>query len=105
MIRKPYPLPKISEVLQELEGVSYATALLVTGPIHFILTKIWGTDLPVGMERGAIVAKQRALLSNYKLVSTLLQSAFICNGIRSQLEYYAPRLDPDTQKVCTIITP
>ena len=27
MIRKPYPLPKISEVLQELEGLSYATAL------------------------------------------------------------------------------
>ena len=27
MIRKPYPLPKISEVLQELEGLSYATVL------------------------------------------------------------------------------
>ena len=27
LIRKPYPLPKISEVLQELEGLSFATAL------------------------------------------------------------------------------
>ena len=27
LIRKPYPLPKISEVFQELEGLSYATAL------------------------------------------------------------------------------
>ena len=51
MIRKPYPLPKISEVLQELEGLSYATAL----------------DLKMG--------------------------------------YYTLRLDPDAQKVCTLITP
>ena len=27
VIRKPYPLPKISTVLQELEGFQYATAL------------------------------------------------------------------------------
>ena len=27
IIRKPYPLPKISTVLQELEGFQYATAL------------------------------------------------------------------------------
>ena len=27
MVRKPYPLPKISEILQELTGLSYATAL------------------------------------------------------------------------------
>ena len=51
MIRKPYPLPKISEVLQELEGLSYATAL----------------DLKMG--------------------------------------YYTLRLDPDAQRLCTIITP
>ena len=51
MIRKPYPLPKISEVLQELEGLNYATLL----------------DL--------------------------------------KMEYYTLGLDPDTQSVCTIITP
>ena len=27
LIRKPYPLPKISEVLQQLEGLTFATAL------------------------------------------------------------------------------
>ena len=27
MVRKPYPLPKISEILQELTGLSYATSL------------------------------------------------------------------------------
>jgi hypothetical protein len=27
LVRKPFPLPKISMVLQEIEGVSYATAL------------------------------------------------------------------------------
>ena len=27
IIRKPYPLPKISTVLQELKGFTYATAL------------------------------------------------------------------------------
>ena len=51
IIRRPYPLPKISEVLQELEGLSYATTL----------------DLKMG--------------------------------------YYTIRLDPDAQKLCTVITP
>ena len=50
IIRRPYPLPKISEVLQELEGLSYATTL----------------DLKMG--------------------------------------YYTIRLDPDAQKLCTVIT-
>ena len=27
MVRKPYPLPKISQVLKELEGMSYASSL------------------------------------------------------------------------------
>ena len=27
LVRKPFPLPKISTVLQELEGFTYATAL------------------------------------------------------------------------------
>jgi hypothetical protein len=27
MVRKPYPIPKISMTLQELEGFTYATAL------------------------------------------------------------------------------
>jgi hypothetical protein len=27
IVRKPYPIPKISTILQELEGFSYATAL------------------------------------------------------------------------------
>ena len=51
MIRRPYPLPKISEILQGLTGLSYATAL----------------DLKMG--------------------------------------YYTIRLDPDAQRICTIITP
>ena len=51
IIRKPYPLPKISEILKELTGLSYATAL----------------DLKMG--------------------------------------YYTIRLNPDAQRICTIITP
>ncbi len=27
IVRKPYPIPKISTILQELEGFTYATAL------------------------------------------------------------------------------
>ena len=27
LVRKPYPIPKIADVLQKLEGLSYATAL------------------------------------------------------------------------------
>jgi hypothetical protein len=27
IVRKPYPIPKISMILQELEGFTYATAL------------------------------------------------------------------------------
>jgi hypothetical protein len=27
IVRKPYPIPKISTILQELEGLTYATAL------------------------------------------------------------------------------
>jgi hypothetical protein len=27
IVRKPYPIPKISKILQELEGFTYATAL------------------------------------------------------------------------------
>ena len=51
LIQKPYPLPKISTVLQELEGFTYASQL----------------DLNMG--------------------------------------YYTIRLDPDAQKICTIILP
>ena len=51
IIRTPYPIPKISSVLQEMEGFSYATAL----------------DLNMG--------------------------------------YYTIRLDPDAQKICTIVLP
>jgi len=51
LVRKPYPIPKISDLVQKLEGFSYATAL----------------DLNMG--------------------------------------YYTLRLDPDAQKICTLITP
>ena len=51
IIRTPFPIPKISTVLQELEGFTFATAL----------------DLNMG--------------------------------------YYTIRLDPDAQKICTIILP
>ena len=51
IVRTPYPIPKISTVLQEMEGFTYATAL----------------DLNMG--------------------------------------YYTIRLDPDSQKICTIILP
>ena len=51
IIRTPFPIPKISSVLQEMEGFTYASAL----------------DLNMG--------------------------------------YYTIRLDPDAQKVCTIILP
>ena len=51
LIRKPYPIPKIADVLQKLEGVKFATSL----------------DLNMG--------------------------------------YFTVRLDPDSQKICTIITP
>jgi hypothetical protein len=51
IVRKPFPLPKISTVLQEMEGFTFATAL--------------------DLNRG----------------------------------YYHIRLDPDSQKICTIIFP
>ena len=51
IIRRPFPIPKISSVLQEIEGFTYATAL----------------DLNMG--------------------------------------YYTIRLDPDSQKICSIILP
>jgi len=51
IVRTPFPIPKISTVLQEMEGFTYATAL----------------DLNMG--------------------------------------YYTIRLDPDAQKICTIILP
>ena len=64
MIRKPYPIPKISSVLQELEGFSYATSLdlnmgyytlRLDGDSQKICTLIlpWGKSsylqLPMGM--------------------------------------------------------
>ena len=51
IVRTPYPIPKVSSMLQEMEGFTYATAL----------------DLNMG--------------------------------------YYTIRLDPDAQKICTIILP
>ena len=51
MVRKPYPLPKICKILQELTGLSYATALYL------------------------------------------------------KMGYYTIRLNPDAQRLCTIITP
>ena len=51
IVRNPFPLPKISTVLQEMEGFTFATAL----------------DLNMG--------------------------------------YYTIRLDPDAQKICTIMFP
>ena len=40
LVRKPFPLPKISTVLQELEGFTFATALILTWaitPLDWIL--------------------------------------------------------------------
>ena len=41
LVKKPFPIPKISTVLQELEGFTFATALdlnMVTTPLDWILT-------------------------------------------------------------------
>ena len=51
LVRRPYPIPKIVDVLQKLEGIRYATSL----------------DL--------------------------------------NMDYYTVWLDPDSQKLCTIIKP
>ena len=51
LIRKPYPIPKIADVLQKLEGVKFAISL------------------------------------------------------DPNLGYFTVRLEPDSQKICTIITP
>lgn len=51
IVRKPYPLPKILDIMQTMEGFRYATTL----------------DLNMG--------------------------------------YYTIRLSPDTQRICTIVTP
>ena len=51
LVRKPFPLPKITVMLQEVDGFTYATSL----------------DLNMG--------------------------------------YYTIRLDPDSQKICTVIFP
>ena len=36
VLRKPFPIPKISTVLQELEGITYATALDLNMGYHTI---------------------------------------------------------------------
>ncbi len=44
LVRKPFPIPKISTVLQEIEGFSYATALDLNMGYYTISTIIfpWG---------------------------------------------------------------
>jgi hypothetical protein len=34
IVGKPYPIPKISTILQELEGFTYVTALILHGLLH-----------------------------------------------------------------------
>ena len=56
-VRKPYPIPKISTMLQELEGFTYATAL------HLNMGYLWGKysylRLPMGFAGSADIFKRK----------------------------------------------
>ncbi len=88
-MRKPFPIPKISAVLQELEGVTYATALDLNMGYYTIrldpdASKIctiilpWGKysylQLPMGFACSPNIfqAKMSELMATLELVRTYL---------------------------------
>ena len=105
LVRKPFPLPKISTVLQELEGFSYATALDLNMGYYTIrldpdASKIctiifpWGKysykRLPMGIAGSPDIfqAKMSELMATLEFVRTYLDDLLIITrlNLRDHLE-------------------
>ncbi len=112
IVRKPYPIPKISTILQELEGFTYATALdlnmgyytiRLDPPVSKMCTIIfpWGKysykRLPMGFEGSADIfqAQIMDLFASLKFVRAYMGNLLIFKrGI----------LDDHLQKLETVLT-
>ncbi len=113
IVRKPYPIPKISTILQELEGFTYATALHLNmgyytirlDPMASEMCMIifpWGKysykRLPIGFGGSADILFQAQimdLMASLKFVQTYMENLFIITrGI----------LDEHLQKMETVLT-
>jgi hypothetical protein len=94
IVRKPYPIPKISTILQELEGFTYATALDLnmgyytirldpTAPKMYIIIFPWGKysykRLPMGFGGSADIfqAQIRDLMAALKFVRAYMDDLLI----------------------------
>ena len=90
IVRKPFPLPKISDILQKLEGFTYATALdLSMGYYHIPLdeasSKLCTTILPWGKYR------YLRLPMGIKNSPDIFQA--IMQGLMADLEYVRAYID------------
>ena len=94
IVRKPYPLPKISDILQQMEGFSYATALdLNMGYYHIVLDAAsadicaivfpWGfyryKRLPMGVAASPDIfqAKMNSLFNELEYVRAYLDDLLV----------------------------
>ncbi len=112
IVRKPYPIPKISTILQELEGFTYATALdLIIGcytirldPTAFIMCTIiipWGKyshkRLPMGFGGSVDIFQAQIvdLMASLKFVRAYMDDLLIITR---------RTLDEHLQKMETVLT-
>ncbi len=94
IVRKPYPIPKISTILQELEGFTYATALDLNMGYYTIrldpmasemctIIFLWGKysykRLPMGFEGSANIfqAQIMDLIASLKFVRAYMDDLLI----------------------------
>ncbi len=112
IVRKPYPIPKISTILQELEGFTYATALdlnmgyytIRLDPTAYKMCTIifsWGkysyTRLPMGFGGSASIfqAQIMDLMASLEFVQVYMDNLlFITRGV----------LDEHLHKMKTVLT-
>ena len=97
LVRKPYPIPKIADVLQKLEGITYATALdlnmgYYTVRLDFSSQKLctiitpWGKyqyqRLPMGVNVSPDVFQEKMseLMDGLEFVRTYLDDLLIISN-------------------------
>ena len=112
IVRKPYPIPKISTMLQELEGFTYATALdflvVFYRVIYRVITKFY--PKPLIWARVAvkctIAVKLPPLLAYPTLpyLTAVQKSAFQYHQKSTEQQRYLQRNDTKDTIVCGKIT-
>ena len=101
VVRKMFPICKISTVLLELEGFKYATALYLNVGYYTIRLDLDASKIWISKESRwppSQVAKGSHQTAEFRLESQCTQILFLCSGNRTPRIYSIPRQNQTTTK-------